>query len=102
VTAAGGYGFPSGHAATAAAAFGVLAYRCAARLASWAARVAVWAAAATLAALIGISRVYLGVHWATDIVGGRTSGILWLAIVVTGSTAFTQGRGSRAAGQREL
>jgi undecaprenyl-diphosphatase len=57
-----GYAFPSAHAATAAAAFGVLAYLGAARLRSWAAHVAVWAVAATLTPLVGISRVYLGVH----------------------------------------
>jgi membrane-associated phospholipid phosphatase len=95
LAAADGYAFPSGHAATAAAAFGVLAFLCSAPLRGWAARVAVRAGAAVLAALVGISRIYLGVHWAADVLGGWAFGALWLAVVVTGSAVLAGGRGGR-------
>ncbi len=95
LAAADGYAFPSGHAATAAAAFGVLAFLCGGPLRAWTARVALWAAAAMLATLVGISRIYLGVHWTTDVLGGWAFGALWLAVVVTGSTVRAHGRSGR-------
>jgi undecaprenyl-diphosphatase len=88
MAAADGYGFPSGHAAAAAAVCGAAAWLCSLRMRSWRGRIAVWAAAAMLAALVGISRVYLGVHWVSDVIGGWIFGILWMAVVVSGWATF--------------
>jgi membrane-associated phospholipid phosphatase len=105
VAAADGYGFPSGHAASAVAVCGAIAWLCSIGMRSWRARTGIWAVAAMLAALVGISRVYLGVHWATDVIGGWIFGVLWLAVVASAWAAFARRphpprtRAGRAAGR---
>ncbi len=95
VAHADGYGFPSGHAAAAAAVCGVAAWLIASRRRSWAVRLAAWAGAAMIAAFVGISRIYLGVHWTTDVLGGWSFGILWMGVVISGWAYFGCNRGSR-------
>ncbi|OLT18582.1 hypothetical protein BJF78_00060 [Pseudonocardia sp. CNS-139] len=70
---------PSGHATMAVAVVGSLvALAWAAR--GPAARVAMVTAAAAWAAAVGGSRVYLGVHWFSDVVAGWLVGAAWLAV----------------------
>jgi undecaprenyl-diphosphatase len=73
------YSFPSGHAITAASFYGVLAAIVAVREKRRAVRAAVWCAAALAAAAIGLSRVYLGVHYPSDVVAGYAVAVVWLA-----------------------
>lgn len=73
-----GHAWPSGHAATSVLALGLLVALLWPGLGTAARRVAV-AAAAVLALAIGLSRVYLGVHWPTDVVGGWLFGVVWLS-----------------------
>lgn len=78
-----GYSFPSGHAAGAAA-VGVL---CAWSLCRWVIhpwgdRVAVWALTVAAIVLIGFSRLYLGMHFLTDVLAGWLLGTAWTAAVV--------------------
>ena len=73
------YSFPSGHAITAASFYGVLAAIVAAREGRRAVRAAVWCAAALTAAGIGLSRVYLGVHYPSDVVAGYAAAVVWAA-----------------------
>jgi undecaprenyl-diphosphatase len=78
------YSFPSGHALTATCFYGVLAAVLAARMRPVAAKAGVWALAAALAALIGLSRVYLGVHYPSDVLAGYAAAVVWVAAVRAG------------------
>jgi undecaprenyl-diphosphatase len=69
--------FPSGHAMSAAAVYGTLAYL-AARLARRRRdRVAIYAAAAVIILLVCATRVYLGVHYPSDVFAGLVVGLAW-------------------------
>jgi membrane-associated phospholipid phosphatase len=75
-----GYSFPSGHAMSAVGIYGVIA---AALIAMYPrARRPVIAAAIALIALIGLCRIYLGVHWPSDVIGGFLGGVPPLVVSV--------------------
>ncbi|MET9138465.1 phosphatase PAP2 family protein [Streptomyces sp. BPPL-273] len=68
--------FPSGHAMTATFVCGLLVWLVHYYGASPALRRAAWAVAAVSVAGVGVTRVWLGVHWATDVAGGWLLGVL--------------------------
>jgi undecaprenyl-diphosphatase len=80
--ATSGYSFPSGHAMMSVVAFGALAYVVMRTSRSRPARSAALAFATSAVAAISLSRVYLGVHWISDIVAGVAAGIVWLAAAI--------------------
>lgn len=75
--------FPSGHALASAAIIGVVLVVLVPGIKSRAARVWVIVGAGLFVLAIGLSRVYLGVHWATDVIGGWVTGLAWLALCLT-------------------
>jgi membrane-associated phospholipid phosphatase len=78
-----GYAFPSGHTTKATAVCGMLAALLAAVTSSWARKVALWTAAVLVAGLVGLTRLYLGADWLTDVLGGFALGGAWLFAVLT-------------------
>jgi undecaprenyl-diphosphatase len=78
-----GYSFPSGHALASCAFYGVLAAFAAARTESRARRWIYRIAAAMVIAIIGVSRIYLGVHYPSDVLGGYAAALVWVFTVAS-------------------
>jgi undecaprenyl-diphosphatase len=74
-----GWSFPSGYAALSIAVWGAVAAVIASATPSWRTKVAVWAGALLVAVMVGVSRLYLGAHWFSDVLGGWALGAAWLA-----------------------
>ncbi|WP_414754742.1 phosphatase PAP2 family protein [Anabaena sp. CCY 9910] len=70
------YSFPSGHAMVSTAVYGYIGYVLAKEFPQW--RKQILASTAALILAIGFSRLYLGVHWPTDVLAGYAAGLLWL------------------------
>ncbi len=79
-----GWSFPSGHAMGSLVAYGMLAYVLVLHLRSTTARKAVIAGAIVLVLLIGFTRIFLGVHFFSDVVAGYAAGTVWLAVCISG------------------
>lgn len=79
------FSFPSGHALGSLVGYGMLAYLVGTLyLRTSGERRLATLAAAILIASIGISRLYLGVHYFSDVVAGYAAGILWLSVCISG------------------
>lgn len=78
----GGYSFPSGHAMGAMAVYGALAFLLWRHTSTRRGRTILLILSAIMIFMIGISRVYLGVHYPSDILGGYFSSIVWLTIAI--------------------
>lgn len=76
------YSFPSGHALASLCFYVIIAWFAAKNLKTPRARLLIWSAAATLVLLIGFSRVYLGVHFPSDVLGGFAAAGAWIFTVV--------------------
>lgn len=79
------WSFPSGHAMGALVGYGMLAYVLIMLSRSTGQRIAAVVIAAVLILAIGLSRLYLGVHYFTDVLGAYAAGAAWLSACVSGT-----------------
>lgn len=77
------YGFPSGHTMGSALLWGCVAIIAANSLPTFASRALIFLAAALGVAIIGATRIYLGAHYFTDVVGAVAASVAWLAFCWT-------------------
>lgn len=78
-----GYSFPSGHAMVSLCFYGLIAYLVSRQISSRCWRFLLFAFTTLLIIAIGISRIYLGVHYPSDVIGGYLAGTTWLFICIS-------------------
>ncbi|GBE92716.1 phosphoesterase PA-phosphatase-like protein [Nostoc cycadae WK-1] len=74
------YSFPSGHAMVSMVVYGCMGYSLSKEFPQW--RSQIFTLTVTLILAIGFSRLYLGVHWPTDVIAGYAVGLVWLTACV--------------------
>lgn len=75
------YSFPSGHSLASCCFFAGLAAILSGRIKQKRARLINWIVASTMFLLIGLSRIYLGVHYTTDVIAGFAAALIWILVV---------------------
>jgi undecaprenyl-diphosphatase len=88
------YSFPSGHAMMSMVMYGLSGYLLAARFPRW--RVLIYSLSIVLILAIGFSRLYLGVHWPTDVAAGYAAGLVWLMTCIIDLEIWRQRRSARS------
>jgi undecaprenyl-diphosphatase len=76
------YSFPSGHSLSAFCFYGMTAALVSARVRDRRARMAIWISGALLILVVGVSRVYLGVHFPSDVIGGYAAALVWISMLL--------------------
>lgn len=82
------FSFPSGHALLSLCFYGIVASIIASRLSSRTARLLTWTGAALIVGFIGFSRVYLGVHYPTDVLASYAVALAWVVMVFAGDHLY--------------
>jgi membrane-associated phospholipid phosphatase len=82
------YSFPSGHAMVSMVVYGLIGYTLAEEFPQW--RKQILGLTGGLILAIGFSRLYLGVHWPTDVIAGYAAGLVWLSACIVNQTLQEQ------------
>ncbi len=88
-----GYGFPSGHAMAATLLYGLLAAFSVQSFRSWRWRLGAVIGAILLVLLVAFSRLYLGAHYLSDVLGGVAAGAAWLMLCLIAVSTLRHYRG---------
>ena len=96
LTAPSTYSFPSGHSLASCCFFAGLAAILSGRVKSRRARTIIWTAASIMFLLIGLSRIYLGVHYTTDVIAGFSAALIWIVVVRFVELEFARRRRRKA------
>lgn len=95
------YSFPSGHVAGATLFYGLMAAMLVARIEAWRWRMMIVLTAFAMVILVALTRMYLGVHYLSDVLAAFAEGIAWLALCLTGMNTFWRHRaGTGLAGKK--
>lgn len=89
------YSFPSGHVMAAALLYGVTAAYLVGRFSSWRWRVLALLAAFFLVVVVGFSRMYLVVHYLSDVLAAAAAGLAWFALCYVAVNTFWHGHSSQ-------
>lgn len=90
------YSFPSGHAVGATVFYGVLASYLVCVCLRWRTRALIAAFACCMVALVALSRVYLGVHYLSDVMAAVAVGAGWTSICITAMSTLRRRHAARA------
>src|SRR5947209_5280319 len=95
-TSPGSFSFPSGHALGSLCFYGALAVILSAHIAKKTTRAIIWAGALGIAGVIGLSRIYLGVHYPSDVLAGYSAAVVWVGAVGFSDKILRSRRSERA------
>jgi membrane-associated phospholipid phosphatase len=90
------YSFPSGHALGSAVSYGFIMYLLVARRPPTRSRLAMVGVLVVWVLVIGFTRLFLGLHHFTDVIGGFAAGTAWLAACLSGMAMFRRGQCRRS------
>jgi undecaprenyl-diphosphatase len=94
-----GYSFPSGHAMSAFTFYGIVTFLLWRKISSRAGRFLLIGFSLFMIFIIGLSRVYLGVHYPSDVFGGYLASCTWLTVMVGVLHYFTVNKKFAALGR---